>query len=105
MVALERLDISRNQFSELPTILVQLPSLSNVIVRENTIGVVDAEKVREMKQLKELDLRGNPLPASASQLLAGIESIRIYVDLPADAPNDASSEASGVPCNKLDELD
>ena len=99
MVDLVRLDISRNQFTELPPVVIQLPSISTIFVRENAITAADIEQVKTMKELKELDLRGNPLMLPTRQSLATVESIHIYVDQPVDKP------AGGDPYNRLDELD
>lgn len=79
MVELRQLDISRNQFTEFPSVIVQLPLLRKAIIKENEIKEIDIDQVREMKSLNELDLRGNPLPMLTSQFLARIDGVTVHV--------------------------
>jgi Leucine-rich repeat (LRR) protein len=99
MMDLVQLDMSRNQFNELPPVVLQLPSISTVLARENAIMTVDIEQVKSMKELKELDLRGNPLTLPTWQSLSTLESIQVHID------QHANKLAIGDPHNRLDELD
>uniref|UniRef100_A0A1L8DJM7 Putative leucine-rich repeat lrr protein associated with apoptosis in muscle tissue n=1 Tax=Nyssomyia neivai TaxID=330878 RepID=A0A1L8DJM7_9DIPT len=71
-LALERLDISFNNFTTLPQVVFKMPKLRHLAANNNSIIEVDSdEKAIKSESLEYVDLRSNPLTPQCYERLQG----------------------------------
>ncbi|CAF1087929.1 unnamed protein product [Rotaria sp. Silwood1] len=67
--ALSTLDLSFNEFAEIPTVVTQFPSLKYFYFHKNTLSdVAEVQKLVSLKELKYLTLHGNPIEITVPYL-------------------------------------
>merc|ERR1712018_235109 len=76
---LQSVDISVNNFVEIPTVLLQLESVTDINAKTNYIADVDDDDLENTECLEYLNVEENPLSPSCRERLQRIDRIRIIM--------------------------
>ena len=73
------MDISVNNFVEIPTVLLQLESVTDINAKTNYIAEVDDDEIESTECLEYLNVEENPLSPSCREKLQRIDRVRIIM--------------------------
>merc|ERR1712186_68064 len=76
---LQSVDISVNNFVEIPSVLLQLECVTDINAKTNYIAEVDDEEIENSESLEFLNIEENPLSTSCRDKLQRIDRVRIIM--------------------------
>merc|ERR1739848_560873 len=75
----QSVDISVNNFVEIPAVLLQLESVTDINAKTNYIAEVDDDELENTENLEHLNIEENPLSPSCRDRLQRIDRVRIFM--------------------------
>ena len=76
---LQTLNLSHNQFTEVPEVTAHFPALTELNLAHNNLEDVGSDELTGCPSLKTVDLRGNPLRPESVPFLESL--VRVHVIL------------------------
>ena len=72
-------DISSNNFVEIPSVLLEIETVTDINAKNNFIAEVNDEDIENHKNLEEVNLENNPLTTSCHERLRRINKVSIII--------------------------